>query len=90
MFRSRHLTPKHSYLMAEHDDRDSQIGVATSREAEQLKRAYEGDLEERERATGHSHGTPTPWRKSQVNEVDASFGTHTSHIRYWDFRPYPE
>jgi len=23
-------------------------------------------------------------------QVDASFGTHTSHIRCWDFRPYPE
>ena len=77
MFRSRHLTPKHSHLMAEHDDLDRQIGVATSRETEELERAYEGDLEERE-----SHGPfsrdPTPWRKSQVSEVDASLDTHTS------------
>lgn len=73
MFRSRHLTPKHSHLMAEHDDLDRQIGVDTSRESEELKRAYEGDLEERE-----SHGPfsrdPHPLEKVPSQRGGCVFG----------------
>ena len=73
----------------EHDDLDRQIGVDTSRESEELKRAYEGDLEERE-PRAILTGPPPPGESPKSARWMRLWTPTRPDIRCWDFRPYPE